>query len=576
VMARTYSKGKLGALVPIATSGAMETRASAQYDRQGRLWLAWDQGDWNWGKDYGYAIPESGRGLVTSRRLRVAVLENGRLQETAAPIAESVPAEFQQVYHQPLLAIDGGGNPWIFFRIRTNLPRESKENDPFRALWRMEATTLRGGRWSPMMEFPQGYGRIDSTIAAIRKRDGNLAVLWTTDGRVWPSGRPQQQDLRFTTIPAGPSADKPALTAFTPSTENLPASHPNEAADVARIRGYRAKVGGNTWRLVRGDIHRHTDLSWDGNRDGSLDDSYRYALDAAAFDYLGVCDHQAGESIPYNWWRIQKAADMYTIQDRFSPIYSYERSLKWPNGHRNVFFATRGNPILAIPRDEASGKVGAAKLFEYLRKFGGLTSPHTSATGAGTDFRDLDPEVQPVVEIYQGYRSNYETKVAPRAGDKKEVGKFEAGFVWSAWAKGAKLGVQSSSDHVSTHISYADFWVDRIDRKSILAAMKARRSMAATDNIFLDVRMAGHFMGESFQGAVAPLEVYAAGTAPIARVVVIKSNRIVYTAPGTGSEMRFAYTDQDPTAGEAYYYVRVEQQDGQLAWSSPIWVEDRR
>src|SRR5581483_7926786 len=158
----------------------------------------------------------------------------GRVQETAAPIAESVPAEFQQVYHQPLLAIDGGGNPWIFFRIRTNLPRESKENDPFRALWRMEATTLRGGRWSPMMEFPQGYGRIDSTIAAIRKRDGNLAVLWTTDGRVWPSGRPQQQDLRFTTIPAGPSADKPALTAFTPSTENLPASHPNEAADVAR------------------------------------------------------------------------------------------------------------------------------------------------------------------------------------------------------------------------------------------------------------------------------------------------------------------------------------------------------
>src|SRR5581483_69204 len=313
----------------------------------------------------------------------------GRVQETAAPIAESVPAEFQQVYHQPLLAIDGGGNPWIFFRIRTNLPRESKENDPFRALWRMEATTLRGGRWSPMMEFPQGYGRIDSTIAAIRKRDGNLAVLWTTDGRVWPSGRPQQQDLRFTTIPAGPSADKPALTAFTPSTENLPASHPNEAADVARIRGYRAKVGGNTWRLVRGDIHRHTDLSWDGNRDGSLDDSYRYALDAAAFDYLGVCDHQAGESIPYNWWRIQKAADMYTIQDRFSPIYSYERSLKWPNGHRNVFFATRGNPILAIPRDEASGKVGSAKLFEYLRKFGGLTSPHTSATGAGTDFRDL-------------------------------------------------------------------------------------------------------------------------------------------------------------------------------------------
>jgi hypothetical protein len=205
-----------------------------------------------------------------------------------------------------------------------------------------------------------------------------------------------------------------------------------------------------------------------------------------------------------------------------------------------------------------------------------MTSPHTSATGAGTDFRDLDPEVQSVVEIYQGYRSNYEAKVAPRAGSKGEVGKFEAGFVWSAWAKGAKLGVQSSSDHVSTHISYADFWVDRIDRKSILAAMKARRSMASTDNIFLDVRMGGHFMGESFQGAAAPLEVYVSGTGEIKRVEVIKSNKIVYTAPGSGSEMRFTYTDQDPQAGEAYYYVRVEQQNGQLGWSSPIWVENRR
>jgi hypothetical protein len=456
VVARTWRNGALGPLAPIGSSGAMESRASAQYDLRGRLWVAWDQGDWNWGKDYGYAIPESGRGLITSRRVRVATLESGQLQETFAPFADAVPEAFRQVFHQPLLVMDGRGNPWVFFRIRTNTPRDSQENDPFRGMWRMEATTLRGGRWSPMMEFPQGYGRIDSPVAAIRKRDGNLAVVWTTDGRLWPSGRPRQQDIRYTVIPAGSPYEVLVLTPLTRSAENLPPSHPNEAADVARIRSYRATVGGNTWRIARGDIHRHTDLSWDGNRDGSLDDSYRYALDAAALDYLGVCDHQAGESIPYNWWRLQKAADMYTIAGRFSPIYSYERSLKWPNGHRNVFFATRGNPILEIPRDEASGKAGAANLFAYLRKFGGLTSPHTSATGAGTDFRDVDPEVQPVVEIYQGYRSNYEDSDAPRA-EKREIGKFTAGLVWNAWAKGAKLGVQSSSDHVSTHISYADF-----------------------------------------------------------------------------------------------------------------------
>jgi hypothetical protein len=501
VVARTYRNGRLGPLMPIASSGAFETRASAQYDRQGRLWIAWDQGDWNWGKDYGYEIPESGRGLLSSRRVRVAVFEsgqaNGQVKETSAPISDAVPAEFRQVFHHPSLVLDGAGNPWVFFRIRTNLPQTTKEEGPFRALWRMEATTFRDGRWSPMMEFPQGYGRIDSPVSAIRRHDGNLAVAWVTDGRVWPVGRPAQQDIRYAAIPAGPAGAAPPLVAFTPSADNLPLSHSNEAADIARARAYRADVAGKNWRIVRGDIHRHTDLSWDGNRDGSLDDSYRYALDAAGFDYLGVCDHQAGESIPYNWSRIQKAVDLYTIQDRFTPIYSYERSLKWPNGHRNVFFAVRGNPIFEIPKREASGEEGAANLFAYLRKFGGMTSPHTSATGAGTDFRDLDPAVQPVVEIYQGYRSNYEGPDVPRAATKKELSRFSAGLVWSAWGKGAKLGVQSSSDHVSTHISYADFWVGRVDRQSILAAMKARRSFAATDNIFVDVRMGEHFMAKA-------------------------------------------------------------------------------
>ena len=31
--------------------------------------------------------------------------------------------------------------------------------------------------------------------------------------------------------------------------------------------------------------------------------------------------------------------------------------------------------------------------------------------------------------------------------------------------------------------------------------------------------------------------------------------------------------DADPIRGkESYYYVRVVQMDGQIAWSSPIWV----
>jgi hypothetical protein len=423
-----------------------------------------------------------------------------------------------------------------------------------------------------MIEFPEGWGRMDAPFAAAAGRDG-VEVAWVSDGRGFPNGFPQRQDLYFTSLPSAAAASDPGLRAYTAPAENLAPSHPAEAADVARVRAYRAQAGNRSLRIVRGDVHRHTDLSWDGNRDGSLDDAYRYALDAAGFDFLGVCDHQAGESIPYHWRMIQRAVELFTIAGRFAPVYSYERSLPWPNGHRNVLFADKGRPVLDPSPAERRGEEGASDLYAYLRRFGGLTTSHTSATGAGTDWRDNDPELEPVVEIYQGYRNNYEGPEVPREVPGVERTKYSAGLVSSAWAKGLKLGVQSSSDHVSTHISYAGLYVDRVDRAAIFEALKARRSFAATDNLIVDFRAGPRFMGEAFSApAPPPLEVYVRGTGPLARVHVIRNNRVVYTAPGTGPELRFTFTDTAPEAGEAFYYVRAEQQNGQLGWSSPVWV----
>jgi hypothetical protein len=573
VVARPFAKGALGQQFAIADSGAFEARATARYDANGALWVVYDEGDWNWGKDYGN-VPESGRGLLVKRQTRAAVWQNGKLSEPSQPIAEALPPEFRQVFQQPRLAFDANGNPWVFFRYRVNLP--VKQGRGQRALWRLGATSYRGGQWSPMMEFPEGNGRIDSPAAVERVRDGSLMIAYPSDGRTFPLGSPEVHELYVASISSASASGASSLQSFTPPSDAIPPSHTNETADVARVRAHRVRAGGKELRIVRGDVHRHTDLSWDGNRDGSLHDAYRYALDAAGMDYLGVCDHQAGESVPYNWWMIQKAVDLFTIPGRFAPLYSYERSLPYPNGHRNVLFAERGRPVLEISEAERKGTEGAGKLYAYLRKFAGITSSHTSATGAGTDWRDSHEELEPVVEIYQGYRNNYEGPGTPRANAGAGAKKFAAGFVWKAWAKGLKMGVQSSSDHVSTHISYAAFYVDRIDRQAILEAAKARRAYAATDNIIIDMRAGDHFMGDAFTADRAqPIRVHVAGTAPIGLLEVIKDNRVAYSAPGDRNELQVTYTDHDAKPGESYYYVRVQQKDGQIAWGSPIWVTRR-
>ena len=56
-----------------------------------------------------------------------------------------------------------------------------------------------------------------------------------------------------------------------------------------------------------------------------------------------------------------------------------------------------------------------------------------------------------------------------------QAGGFQAaGYVWNAWAKGYKLGVQAASDHLSTHYSYACTIAEDFTRQG-----PARRNEAA-------------------------------------------------------------------------------------------------
>jgi hypothetical protein len=57
---------------------------------------------------------------------------------------------------------------------------------------------------------------------------------------------------------------------------------------------------------------------------------------------------------------------------------------------------------------------------------------------------------------------------------------------------------------------------------------------------------------------------------------VLRDGEVVHTAKleKDATEVRFHWDDPTPHKGEkaSYYYVRVEQKDGQMAWGSPIWV----
>ncbi|MGH7200463.1 MAG: hypothetical protein ACREJB_07650, partial [Planctomycetaceae bacterium] len=103
---------------------------------------------------------------------------------------------------------------------------------------------------------------------------------------------------------------------------------------------------------------------------------------------------------------------------------------------------------------------------------------------------------------------------------------------------------------------------------------KARHCYAATDNIILVVRAGEHLMGDEFNtDKPVTLKITAHGTAPIAKVHVVRDNKYVHTAEPNQQKVELTYTDMDGQPGKThYYYVRIEQADGNLAWASPMWV----
>jgi hypothetical protein len=254
-------------------------------------------------------------------------------------------------------------------------------------------------------------------------------------------------------------------------------------------------------------------------------------------------------------------------------------------------FAKRGVmtlPRLAPPKGEAVGGVGAddtKMLYRYLHEMDGVCASHTSATGMGTDWRDNDPKVEPIVEIYQGDRMSYELEGAPRTGHDPKTGAlpiniagwFPKGFVNHALERGYRLGFQASSDHWSTHISFFIVLAERNEREAILDAVKKRHCYAATDNIIVDFKSGEHVMGDEFTSRGPPaLQLYVRGTNHLAKIEILRDSRVIHTIRPNSDQYRGLWTAPAAVGESHYYYVRVEQTDGELAWASPMWIRQEQ
>ena len=592
-----------GPPIAVANSPRFEARPSLAIDSKNRAWVAYEERTKDWGKDAENLISGQGSTLYRSSAVRARVVDGDRVLDAPDPLVSTAPtAPIRAMNGFPRLATDTAGRVWLAFRHRQEAIWGNNAVMVVGGVWVEYVTALAGPAWTTPQPVPNSDGLLDNRPAFVPRGSDSPLLIYSSDGRLRRevehspeltlryyshSGTPPgvvNNDL-FAAAPSAPKGSgEPTLSPIvtTAHDERSAVVHGDEPGDVARMRTHRVEAGGKTYRLLRGDFHRHTEVSQDGGADGALEDMWRYAIDAAGFDWMGNADHDNGGSKEYTWWLVQKTTDLYNSPS-LTTLFTYERSVSYPHGHRNVMFAKRG--VRTLPRlvEQGKGVVDddTKMLYDYLSEHQGICASHTSATGMGTDWRDVNSVFEPIVEIFQGHRNSYEhfgaPRVARRAGE--SIGGWQPlGMVWNALAMQYRVGFQASSDHISTHISYAIAVAEDTSREAVIEAFRRRHCYGATDNIVMDVRTAdgAHMMGDEFDAPTAgpvKLKVFVHGTRPIARVDVIKDFVYAYSTEPKTAKVSFEWTDSEARGpGLSWYYVRAIQDDGQLAWASPMWV----
>ena len=587
VFLRSFDGAELGELIPITTETTAQFHSSIAVDSQDRVWVAWDDGGENWGKDFSRSSAAPGsRGLYNSRSIGLRIWSNGRLLDPQAPLSRVLTPDMVRYAALPQISFDQTDALYLVFRHWT-------ESEPM-TVHQFFVTKLSGNEWALPERLSDSGGRATqlASLAPLGRAEG-LSVAYAADGRSKDNGpRDQTHALHYSVfvseVSLGSGRTSPRFAEVDlPKPPSAPPRRPRETMT----------VGGKTYHLLLGDCHRHTDIEPHRGPDGSILDTYRYAMDAAQMDFVGTADHTetlAGRNPEglrdYQWWWTQKAVDLMTHAPRFMGIYSYEHAMERPGGHRNLLFLKRGAPMRLIDRRENEADNQPPNFWKWIEA-NVLTQPgqkvvavpHTFGSGPLADWNWRNPYYDSVLEIYQAFRGSYEAWRLPNEEKRGPTQTDEPGhFARDALDKGNLYGFVSFSDHFSTHNSWGAVWAAKEDREGILDGMIARRTYAASDEIIVKATAGGRLPGEEFTASVRdPPTIEATITAPdeIRRIDVVRNGEYVFTTNPGGRTAQISYRDLDASPGKSYYYLRVFQRDpenpggdSEMAWVSPFFV----
>ncbi len=340
-----------------------------------------------------------------------------------------------------------------------------------------------------------------------------------------------------------------------------------------------------------------------------IESSLRYFRDDKAYQFYATALDEAEESTSNDDWKlISNQVAECNEEERFVTMLGFQ----WmgdPSGEgcRHIIYA-KDNKALLRKKDVKSGSL--KKIYSHHTPKELLSIPcFTMAKGYSYDFDKFNPDFERVVEIYNSFGSSECTKKQgnPRpiqANSRKGISESDEGSIRNALNSGHRFGfvaggwdnkgIYKDIDEESQTIysqGATAILTPEYSRDALFQSLYNRRCYATTGaRIIVFFNIAKSPMGTELNSKEKPgllynryIEGFIAGTAPLEEVAIFRNGVLLKAYKDQPETFSFEHYDDellekailtpDLEKPFAYYYIRVTQKDGHIAWGTPIWID---
>jgi hypothetical protein len=341
----------------------------------------------------------------------------------------------------------------------------------------------------------------------------------------------------------------------------------------------------------------------------NIESLLRHMRDDKSLQFFATSCFDSEEETSNDVWKtISQQVAEFNEDDRFVAMLGFQ----WvgenkEEGLRQFIYAKDGKPIM---RRKDTKTNSLKKIYKTNNPKELLTIPSfTMGEKSVYNFEDFNPEFEKVAEIYNAWGSSEctakEGNPRPIQGGKKGVSEAAEGSLQKALNRGCRFGFVAggyddrgiySNFYESEQSQYSPGLTAILSkehsRSSIFEALQSRSCYATTgERIILGLHIAGAGMGSELDTKTKPglefnrhITGYCIGTKPITEAILIRNGKDFKSLLIKDGIVEFEIDDMELLSQIAlepnrekppfvYYYLRVTQEDGHIAWSSPIWVD---